>query len=105
MLWQFQKGGVGIIGRGIIISLSALVFPYIFLLGDHFKWVLIGDIGQCRVDSVLWQFQMGGVGIIGRGIIVSLSALVFPYIFLLGDHFKWVLIGDIGQCRVDSVLW
>ena len=79
--------------------------PYIFLLVDCFEWVLIGGIGQQRVDSVLWQFQMGGGGIIGRGIIVSLSALVFPYIFLLVDHFEWVLIDHIGQCRVHSVLW
>ena len=47
---------------GIIVSLSALVFPDIFLLVDHFKWVLIGNIWQCRVDSVLWQFWMGGGG-------------------------------------------
>ena len=85
--------------------LYALVFPDIFLLFDCFEWALIGDIGQHRVDWVLWQFQMGGGGIIGRGINVSLSALVFPDIFLLVDHFKWVLIGNIGQCRVDSVLW
>ena len=42
--------------RGIIVSLSALVFPYIFLLVDCFEWALIGNIGQRRVDSVLWQF-------------------------------------------------
>ena len=48
-------------GRGLIVSLSALVFPYIFLLVDHFEWALIGNIGQWRVDSVLWQFQMGGL--------------------------------------------
>ena len=46
---------------GLIISLSALVFPYIFLLVDHFEWALIGDIGQWRVDSVLWQFWKGGL--------------------------------------------
>ena len=39
----------------------ALVFPYIFLLVDCFKWALIGDIEQQRVHSVLWQFQMGGL--------------------------------------------
>ena len=38
------------------------IFSYIFLLVDHFKWALIGNIGQWRVDSVLWQFQMGGGG-------------------------------------------
>ena len=48
-------------GGGIIVSLSALVFPYIFLLVDHFEWALINNIGQQRVDSVLWQFQMGGL--------------------------------------------
>ena len=101
-LWALAvlNGGGGIIGRGIIISLSPLVFPYIFLLVDRFKWVLIGNIGQWRVDSVLWQFWMGG-----GGIIISLSALVFLYIFLLVDCFEWALIGNIGQWRVDSVLW
>ena len=39
---------------------SAFVFPYIFLLVDCFKWVLIGTIEKHRVDSVLWQFQVGG---------------------------------------------
>ena len=48
-----------------------------------------------RVDSVLWQFQVEGVHL----------PLVFPYIFLLVDHFEWVLIGTIEKCRVDSVLW
>ena len=38
------------------VYISALVFPYIFLLVDHFKWALIGNIEQRRVDSVLWQF-------------------------------------------------
>ena len=75
-------GGGGLLAGGLIVSLSALVFPAIFLLVDHFKWVLIGDIGQCRVDSVLWQFCMGGVGII-----VCLSAVVFPDIFILVDYF------------------
>ena len=63
MLWQFQMGEGGSQEWGIIVSLSALVFPYIFLLVDCFEWVLIGDIGQHRVDSVLWQFQMGGGGL------------------------------------------
>ena len=63
-------------GGGIIIS-----FPYIFLLFDCFKWVLIDHIIKCRLHSMLWQFQMG------RGVhlpLVStcfLYALVFPYIF------------------------
>ena len=40
----------------------ALVFPYIFLLFDHFKWALIGNIEQQRVPSVIWQFQTGAGG-------------------------------------------
>ena len=63
-------------------------FPDIFLLVDCFKWALIGDIGQWRVDSVLWQFQMGEGGIIGRG-----------------DNCQFICTGNIGQHRVDSVLW
>ena len=82
------------------VYISALVFPYIFLLVDCVEWALIGDIGQRRVDSSALAVSNGG-----RGIIVSLSALVFPYIFLLVDCFKWALIGNIGQRRVDSVLW
>ena len=38
-----------------------LVFPYIFLLVDCFEWVLIGAIEKHRVDSVLWQFWVGGL--------------------------------------------
>ena len=43
--------------------LCALVFPYIFLLFDCFEWVLIDRIEKCKVHSVLWQFQMGGVNL------------------------------------------
>ena len=43
--------------------LYALVFPYIFLIFDCFKWVLIDCIEKHRVDSVLWQFHMGGVNL------------------------------------------
>ena len=87
-------------GRGIIIS-----FPYIFLLFDCFKWVLIDRIIKCRLHSMLWQFRMG------RGVhlpLVStcfLYALVFPYIFLLFDCFEWVIIDRIEKCRGHSALW
>ena len=77
---------------GICMCIYVLVFPYIFLLVDCFKWALIGHIKKCRVHSVLWQFQMGEGGI-------------FPYIFLLVDCFKWALIGHIEKCRVHSMLW
>ena len=36
--------------------LYALVFPYIFLLVDCFKWALIVDIEKHRVHSALCQF-------------------------------------------------
>ena len=36
--------------------LYALVFPYIFLLVDCFKWALIGNNEKHRVHSVLWKF-------------------------------------------------
>ena len=86
-------------GGGIIIS-----FPYIFLLFDCFKWVLIDHIIKCRLHSMLWQFWMG------RGVhsdlwqfqiilpLVStclLYVLLFPYIFLLFDCFQWALIDRI----------
>ena len=55
----------------------ALVFPYIFLLVNHFEWALIDDIEQWRVHSVLWQFWLGGY-------IISFTwvKLTFPYICL-----------------------
>ena len=73
----------------------ALVFPYIFLLVNCFKWAPIDDIEQQRVHSVFWQFQMGGPS--AFGIYMFIYALVFPYIFLLVDCFEWALIDDIEQ--------
>ena len=43
-----------------LLFLYALVFPYIFLLFDCFKWVLIDRIVKRKVHSVLWQFHQGG---------------------------------------------
>ena len=43
--------------------LYALVFPYIFLLFDCFEWALIDHIVKCKVHSVVWQFQWGGVNL------------------------------------------
>ena len=40
--------------------LYALVFPYIFLLFDCFKWALIDCTEKRRGHSELWQFQMVG---------------------------------------------
>ena len=86
MLWQFQMG------RGVHLPLVstcllyALLFPYIFLLFDCFKWVLIDCIEKCRGHSV----SNGGS---------------ITYIFLLFDCFKWVLIDCIEKCRGHSVLW
>ena len=72
-------------GGGIIVS-----FPYIFLLFDCFKWVLIDCIEKCRGHSAPWQFQMGWS---------------ITYIFLLFDCFKWVLIDRIEKCRGHSAHW
>ena len=61
VLWQFQLGGGK--SENELLFLSALVFPYIFLLFDCFEWALIDCIERCRGHSVLWQFQMGGGGV------------------------------------------
>ena len=92
-----------------LLFLYTLVFPYIFLLFDCFEWVLIDHIVKCKVHSVLWQFQ-GGVNLkiyLGKSEneLLFLYALVFPYIFLLFDCFKWALIDCIVKCKVHSVLW
>ena len=47
----------------MISMLYALVFPCIFLLCDYFEWVLIDRIVKCKVHSVVWQFQWGGVNL------------------------------------------
>ena len=47
----------------MISILYPLVFPYIFLLFDCFKWALIDRIVKCKFLSVLWQFQPGGVNL------------------------------------------
>ena len=70
-LWQFQmggrEGGFGSFTRvnlkiwaHYIIRSSVWLFPYIFLLFDCFEWALIDHIEKQRVNSELWQFQMGG---------------------------------------------
>ena len=121
---SFERGGVNLkiyLGKSENLPLVStcllyvLVFLYIFLLFDCFKWVLIDCIEKCRVDSVLWQFQTGGgvnlkiyLGKSENLPLVStclLYVLVFLYIFLLFDCFKWVLIDCIEKCRVHSVLW
>ena len=62
-------------GRGIF------PFPYIFLLVDHFKWALIGHIEKWRLDSVLWQFRMGGMGDISISLYILIS-----WLFQMGSH-------------------
>ena len=89
--------------------LYALVFPYIFLLFDSFKWVLIDRIVKYKVHSVLYQFHWGGNLKIYLGKseneLLVLNTLVFPYIFLLFDCFEWALIDRIVKCKVHSLLW
>ena len=50
----------GLSAFGFYIFIYALVFPYISLLVDCFKWAIIGNIEQQTVHSVLWQFQWEG---------------------------------------------
>ena len=73
---------------GICIGIYALVFPYIFLLVDCFKWALIGHIEKQRVHSVLWQFQTGGY--IVSFTWVKLTSLYFPisWLFQMGSHWS-----------------
>ena len=74
----------------------SLYLPIIWLFRMGAHWL---HWKACRVDSVLWQFQMGGS--IGR---FTLN-LPVPYIFLLFDCFEWALIDRIEKCRVHSALW
>ena len=90
-------------GRGIF------PFPDIFLLVDCFKWALIGDIGQWRVDSVLWQFQMGEGGIIGRGdnrqFIYTGISLYIPisWLFQMGSHWQhWTAQSWLSALAVSN---
>ena len=71
--------------------------------GVHLSLALIDIIEQWRVHSVFWQIKVGGPS--AFGIYLFIYALVYPYIFLLVDCFKWALIGHIEQQRVCSVLW
>ena len=94
MLWQFRMG------RGVHLPLVstcflyALVFPYIFLLFDCFKWALIDHIEKCRGHSVLWQFQMGGPSLISSYYLTvsnghSLTALKSVEVTQCSGSFKW----------------
>ena len=74
---------------GIYMCIYALVFPYIFLLVDCFKWALIGDIEKWRVHSVLWQFGMSGIH---RKFYPGKTdfSLYFPisWLFWMGSHWS-----------------
>ena len=87
-----------------LLFLYALVFPYIFLLFDCFKWVLIHCIVKCKVHSVLWVLLNLKIYPKSENELLFLYALVFPYIFLLFDCFKWALIDCIAIRRVHSEL-
>ena len=92
-----------------LLFLYALVFPYIFLLFDCFEWALIDCIAKQRVHSELRKCQTRGGDLKmypkSENELLFLYALVFPYIFLLFDCCKWVLIDCIVKCKVHSVLW
>ena len=76
---------------GMCMYRYALVFPYIFLLVDCFEWALIGHIEKCRVHSVLWQFQMGGLS----KFYFSLYFLI-SWLFWMGSHWS--------HCKAQSSL-
>ena len=80
------------------MCIYALVFPYIILLVDCFKWALIGHIEK--------QSSLCALAVLNGGSIISFTQVkvTFPYIFLLVDCFEWALIGHIGKKRVHSVL-
>ena len=102
----------------LYVYISALLFPYIFLLVDHFKWA--SHWWHWTVKSSLFALAFSNWGVycqfyLGKTdlflyiclwyLYVYISALVFPYIFLFVDHFEWALIGNIAQWWVHSVLW
>ena len=76
-----------------------MVFPYIFLLFDRFKWALIDCIEKQRVHSDLWQFQMGEGGSSSVFLISSyyltvsnghsLTTLLSVDFTLCSGSFKW----------------
>ena len=74
----------------LLLGLYVLVFPYIFLLFDCLKMVLIDCIVKCKVHSVLWQLP-GGVNL-----------QIYPG---KSDCFELALIDRIVKCKVHSVLW
>ena len=103
---------------GVCIFISALVFPYIFLLnseeitlfydsvdwgGSICLWVTMTPMNSEEI--ILCSSSVDGGGPSAFGVCIFIYALVFPYIFLLVDCFKWPLIGDIENCTVHSVLW
>ena len=91
VLWQCWPGGVHLPLVSTCV-LYALVFPYIFLLVDCFKWALIGDIEKCTVHSVLWQFWRGGPSAFGIYMFslctgISLYFLI-SWLFRMGSHWQ-----------------
>ena len=101
-----------------------LTFPYIFLFVHCFKWALIGmqkrrgwGVNFKIYPTCMFHMSLHWLGGVNLQIypgksenlpLVSsclLYALVFTYIFLMFDCFKWVLIDCIEKCRVHSVLW
>ena len=80
-------------GRGIIVS-----FPYIFLLFDCFKWVLIDRIIKCRLHSMLWQFWMGG-----SICLWYLHVFSMHWYFLISSYYSAFGIYMFALCAVISL--
>ena len=89
-------------------KIHLVTFPYIFLLFDCVEWVLIDCIVKCRVQSVLWQFQMGGSICLWH-----LQVFSMHWYFLISSYYLTVLNGhsltilksiEVTQCS-GSFKW
>ena len=102
VVWQIWPGGPS--AFGIYMFIYALVFPYICLLVDCFKWSLIGHIEQQRVCSVLWQFRTGGYMVSFTWVKTDFS-LYFPisWLFWMGSHWShWTVKSSISALAVSN---
>ena len=99
-------------GRGVHLPLVStcllyvLLFPYIFLLFDCFKWALIDHIEKCRGHSVLWQFQMGGPSLISSYYLTilnghSLTVLKSIEVTQHSGSFEWGEGGSNGRFTLN----
>ena len=63
--------------------------------GSICLWLSLTTLNSEEFTLCSGRFDWGGPS--AFGIYMFIYELVFPYIFLLVDCFKWALIGDIEQ--------